>query len=288
MLRIDAHHHLWRYDAEEYAWLTGDLAPLRRDFLAADLLPTMQAAGVQGAIAVQARQTVEETTWLLQTAAETLPIVGVVGWLPLCEAGLPALLERFSRESLLKGLRHIVQAEPAGFMDGVAFRNGLAQIASAGLTYDILIFEHQLDEATRLVDAFPNLQFVLDHLAKPRIGHADVANWAKGIAALARRPNTVCKVSGMVTEAEPGQWSAASLRPFYDTVLEAFTPGRLLFGSDWPVVLARCSYADWLQIAAGWTSELSASEQAAMFGGNAERVYRVAVRHRQQSAGGRP
>lgn len=275
MRSIDSHHHLWRYDPDEYPWLTGDLSALQRDFLAPDLTATLSAAGVQAAVAVQARQTVQETRWLLQTAAETEAIVGVVGWLPLRASDLPARLDEFARDPLLRGLRHVVQTEPAGFMDDAAFRRGLAHVAAAGLTYDLLILENQLEEATRLVDACPNVSFVLDHIAKPRIGSGDPADWATGIAELARRPNTVCKVSGMVTEAPNGEWSAGSLRPYFDAVLEAFTPQRLLFGSDWPVVLARCSYSEWLRIVRSWTENLTSAEQAAIFGDNARRVYRL-------------
>ncbi|GAA3765597.1 amidohydrolase family protein [Terriglobus aquaticus] len=287
MFRIDAHHHLWHYDADEYAWITDDLAPLRRDFVAADLIATLADAGLQGAITVQARQNVKETEWLLQVAAVTPPVLGVVGWLPLRDPALPELLERFSQVALLKGLRHVVQAEPAGFMDDAAFREGLAHVAAAGLTYDLLIVEQQLEEATRLVDAFPQISFVLDHIAKPRMGDGDMTEWSRGIVELARRPNTVCKVSGIVTEASSGAWSAKSLRPYYEVVLDAFTPKRLLFGSDWPVVLARCSYVDWFRIVQGWTADLSAMEQAAIFGENAVRVYGVAKREAATQQGER-
>lgn len=287
MLRVDAHHHLWKYNSSEYGWLEGDLALLRRDFLPAEIFAAMGLAGVGGSVAVQARQSLEETDWLLGLAAEHPLLLGVVGWLPLLDAGLPALLDRYGHEAKLKGLRHVVQAEPAGFMEDSAFNNGIRALRDRALVYDLLIRDDQLEEATQLVDRHPKQMFVLDHLAKPRIAAGELQPWAGRIRELARRENVVCKLSGMVTEADPKHWSAAQLEPYFQTVLESFTPARLLVGTDWPVLCAGCSYAVWWDVVAGWMSALRPDEQAAMMGGTAIRTYGLSTAAALDTAAGR-
>lgn len=271
-VRIDAHHHLWHYTAEEFGWLEGELAQLRRNFLPQHFIDTMRGAEVAGAVTVQARQTVQETDWLLEVATMSSSIVGVVGWLPLADETVSLLLEERLPAQKLCGLRHIVQAEPAGFLDGVAFNRGVSALASSGLAYDILIHQHQLPEAIRFVDRHPHQIFVLDHLAKPLIQSGETEPWATHMRDLARRRNVVCKVSGMVTEAGTG-WTPEQLKPYFDVALEAFTPHRLMIGSDWPVLLAHCDYARWWALVEQWLAPLSAAEQAAMLGGTCLRTY---------------
>ena len=273
MLRVDAHHHLWRYNTAEFDWLQGPLAPLRQDFLATQLREAAQSAGVSGTVAVQARQNVEETDWLLEIASATPLILGVVGWLPLRSADFSALLARYASQPKLRGLRHVVQGEREGFMEGATFRRGITALRGTGLVYDILIHERQLEEATRLVDAHPDQVFVLDHIAKPKIAAGELQPWAKRIQALAQRPNIFCKISGMVTEADPMHWSEEQLRPYFDVVLEAFTPARLMAGSDWPVLLAGTTYQRWWELLAAWMRDLSAEEQAAILGQTTLKAY---------------
>ena len=275
MARIDAHHHLWHYSDEEYGWIDDSMRVLRRDFTPADLAHEMQSAGVDGAVAVQARQTVEETAWLLELAAAHREIRGVVGWLPIAADNFSAELDRVRANPHLKGLRHVVQGEPAGFLDGDAFNRGIASLEPTGLVYDILIFARQLPEAVRFVDRHPRQPFVLDHIAKPDIRNGEIANWSRDIGVLAQRENVTCKISGMVTEADPRHWSAEQLRPYFDVVLEAFGPDRLMIGTDWPVLNVGSAYAEWWRIVEGWVSSLSPSEQAGILGGTAERVYRL-------------
>ncbi len=277
MFRVDAHHHLWHYSAAEYDWLEGDLAPLRRDFMPDDLAKDAGLANVDGAIAVQARQTVAETDWLLQLAAANPMLLGAVGWLPLREPDLPALLEIYREQEWLKGLRHVVQSEPAGFMDDASFNAGISAMRDTSLVYDILIFDRQMQEAIRLVDRHPHQAFVLDHMGKPGIAAGMLQPWADAVRELARRPNVVCKVSGMVTEADPHHWSPDQLKPYFDTVLEAFTPARLMAGTDWPVLLAGCSYQRWWEILSRWIWKLSPDEQTDILGGTAMRTYRLTV-----------
>lgn len=277
MLKIDAHHHLWRYDPQELEWLQGALSPLRRDFTPADLKTELRSARVSGTVAVQARQAEHETRFLLDAASATPEMLGVIGWLPITSPRLSAMLETYADQPLLKGLRHIVQAELDGFMDAPSFSRGVAVLTETGLTYDILIYERQLAEATRLVDRHPNQIFVLDHIAKPRIVTAEMEPWAAHIRTLAERPNVVCKLSGMVTEADPLRWSPAQLHPYFDVVLEAFTPARLVAGSDWPVLLAGCGYAHWWTLIKEWIAPLSHDEQQDILARTAARTYHLSL-----------
>jgi L-fuconolactonase len=276
-MRVDAHHHLWRYTPEEYGWIDDTMQVLRRDFLPEELEREALAVEVQATVAVQARQTVAETAWLLQLAAQSELIRGVVGWLPIAADDFPSALERFDAGPLLKGLRHVVQGEPPGFLDGAEFNRGIAALRGTGLVYDVLIFARQLTEATRFVDRHPQQIFVLDHIAKPEIAAGEIAQWSKDIRELARRENVVCKVSGMVTEADWPQWSPASLKPYFDTVLEAFGPARLMAGSDWPVLTVACTYPRWWQTIAEWIAPLSATEREEIESGTAIRTYKLQV-----------
>jgi L-fuconolactonase len=200
------------------------------------------------------------------------PIRGVVGWLPLAAENFSALLEEVQTPAL-KGLRHVIQAEPAGFMDGKEFNRGVDALLDAGLVYDILIVSQQLTEAIRFVDRHPKQAFVLNHIAKPNIRKHEIETWSRDLHELARRPNVSCKLSGMVTEADTANWSSATLGPYFQVVLEAFGPGRLVVGTDWPVITLGCNYARWWEIVESWIAPLSLADQAAILGQNAVRIY---------------
>jgi L-fuconolactonase len=279
---IDAHVHLWRYATAEYPWIGENDLPIRRDFLPEHLRAAIAASGVNAAIAVQARQTLAETSWLLQLARSEPAILGVVGWLPLGENRVDALLDQLATEPALVAARHVVQEEPdESFLLRPAFARGLRALAVRGLAYDLLVRHHQLAQAVACVDAHPTLRFVLDHAAKPlcrgdRASRDAHAAWAGGIRELARRPNTWCKLSGLATEAGPG-WSAAALAPWVDVLLEAFGPRRLLFGSDWPVCLLSTAHHGWVMAVRELTGRLSGPENAALFGGSAREAYRLAA-----------
>jgi L-fuconolactonase len=272
---IDAHHHLWHFTPEEFDWLEGPLAPLRRDFLPAELASTLAAAGVDGCVTVQARQSLEETRWLLQLASKTPEIKGVVGWVPLIDPNLDGILEAFTPNTNLKGLRHVLQAEPdPDYILRADFNAGIRALTRRNLVYDILIFERHLPQTIQFVDRHPDQIFVLDHIAKPRIADGALEPWATNIRALAQRANVFCKLSGMVTEASP-DWTPARLTPYLDTVVEAFTSVRLLAASDWPVLLPACAYADWFGLLRDFFAAYSPTEQAAIFGQTATDVYRL-------------
>jgi L-fuconolactonase len=272
--RIDAHHHLWRYTPEEYGWITDEMRMLRDDFLPGDLKPLLDRAGIEGTVVVQARQTLEETNWLLEQTEEAPWIRGVVGWAPISSPQFPEVLAGLREKKKLKGLRHLIQDEPNDeFILDKAFNHGIRSMRDSGLVYDIVILARHLAPTLKFVDTHPEQPFVLDHCAKPRIMQDEVEPWGGNIRQLARRPNVVCKISGLVTEADWRRWTAAQLEPYWQVVLTAFGPNRLLFGSDWPVALLACEYQRWVDTLAEWIAPLSEDEREAIWGGNAARVY---------------
>ncbi|RZU42719.1 amidohydrolase family protein [Edaphobacter modestus] len=274
MTIIDAHHHLWRYSREEYGWIDETMLSLRRDFLPEDLTVEMRVAGVEGTIAVQARQTLEETRWLLELADQNEAIRGVVGWAPIASGEFSTTLEEFKGRPKLKGLRHVVQAEPdENYLLRQDFNRGIGMLRGSGLVYEVLIYEHQLPQTIEFVDRHPDQAFVLDHIAKPRIRGRVLEPWAGRMRDLARRENVSCKLSGMVTEADWNGWTLEGLRPYLDVVVEAFGPQRLMVGSDWPVCLVACGYAQWFGVLEEYFAGFSTQELDAVFAGNAARVY---------------
>jgi len=274
-LRVDAHQHFWQYSKDEYGWIDEPMASIRRDFLPDDLRPLLDEAGIDATVAVQARQSLEETEWLLELAAEHDWIAGVVGWVPLASADVQRTLEQLCRSPKFKGVRHVLQAEPDEYFERADFNAGLAKLAKLGLFYDILVVERQLPAAIRLVDRHPDQTFVLDHVAKPRIADGELEPWRANMRELARRPQVTCKISGMVTEADLHHWTGEQLRPYIDVALEAFGPRRLLFGSDWPVCTVAANYQRWVNVVREYTSELSVYEQQAIFGINAIYAYNL-------------
>ena len=274
--RIDAHHHFWQYSEAEYGWISDEMRELRRDFLAGDLQREMAAAGLDGAVTVQARQTLEETRWLLQLAEKHSFLRGVVGWAPLASVDFPRHLEELAAHAKLKGLRHVIQDEPDDdFILGEDFNRGISALAGTGLVYDILIFERHLSAAARFVDRHPNQIFVLDHLAKPLIRQGEISPWRERLRDLAARPHVYCKLSGLATEANWHRWTIDDLRPYFEIALECFGPGRLLAGSDWPVCLLATGYGRWWETLGELISRLTASEQARILGENAVMAYNL-------------
>ena len=274
--RIDAHHHFWHYDPAEYGWIGDEMAAIRRDFLPADLKREIDAAGVDGVVSVQARQTVEETEWLLGMAGQNPFIRGVVGWVPLVSPQAGGELERFAADANLKALRHVLHDEPDdNYMLRDDFNAGVALLKDFNLAYDILIFERHLPQTIEFVDGHPEQVFIVDHIAKPRISRNEVSPWRENIQELAKRRNVYCKISGLVTEADWKAWTAKQLKVYVDVVLSAFGPERTMFGSDWPVCLVACKYARWHGIVSGFVSSLSRDEQERILGGTAIEAYNL-------------
>ncbi|MGB0768578.1 MAG: amidohydrolase family protein, partial [Phycisphaeraceae bacterium] len=274
---LDSHHHLWDYDAEQYPWIPVG-SPLEQSYDLEDLDQHRGAFDVQATVAVQARQTLEETDWLLKHAAANPLCRGVVGWVPLQDGGIGEVLEGYRDQPLLKGVRHVIQDEtdPA-FMLGPAFLNGLQALSWTDLSYDLLVFGHQLPNTIKMVDALPDdMPLVLDHIAKPTIeaGRFD-ERWAEDFAELAKRPNVSCKLSGMATEVRGESWDQATLSPYFDHALDCFGPERLMFGSDWPVALLMTDYPRWVQSVLRAIDTLSDDEQDRILYRNAAAFYRI-------------
>ena len=278
-MRVNSHHHLWRYTHTQYEWIDDRMRVLRKDFLPSHLRKGIDAAGVRATVVIQARSTLEETTWLLELASKCDAIRGVVGWAPILSGEFASILDHLRAEPLLRGLRHVVQGEPIGFLDRTDFNRGIARLRGTKLVYDILISARQLDEAIRFVDRHPRQIFVLDHIGKPDIAGNGFAAWSAAIRELARRENVVCKLSGMVTEADWEHWSPRLLYPYFETVLEAFGSTRLMVGSDWPVLTVACSYTQWWQVVSDWLTPLSTAERRDIEGGVASRIYRLDLNH---------
>lgn len=275
-MRLDAHQHFWRYTAEEFGWLTEEMAELRRDFLPEDLAPELRANGVDGTVAVQARQTVEETSWLLELAAQHAWIRGVVGWVDLRAENVREDLARWAANAKLVGVRHIVQGEPEReFVLREDFQRGIAALEEFGLAYDLLLYPKHLGPALKLVQAFPRQRFVLDHVAKPVIRAGLLEPWATELKALAACENVTCKLSGLVTEAQLKGWVQADFEPYLEVALEAFGPRRVMIGSDWPVCLAGGSYAETTGIVRSFIARLTDAEQGEVLSGTCARAYGI-------------
>lgn len=275
-MRIDSHHHFWKYDPAQYGWISDEMAAIRRDFLPADLEAEIRAAGVDGVVSVQARQSVEETAWLLDLAEANDFIRGVVGWAPLISPRVREDIARFAPNPKLKAVRHVLQGESdENYMLRADFNRGIDALRELNLVYDILIYERHLPQTIRFVDMHRGQVFVLDHVAKPRIRDNILAPWDRNIRELARRPNVYCKLSGLVTEADFRTWTEEQLRPYMEVVLEAFGPSRVMFGSDWPVCRVAVQYVRWHRIVAEFVSGLSPAEQDRVLGGTAVEAYRL-------------
>jgi L-fuconolactonase len=272
-MRIDAHHHLWTLARGDYGWLTPKLAPIYRDFGLAELTPLISAAGIEGTILVQAAPTEAETTFLLDISDGADMVRGVVGWTDFDAENAAARIEALAGRTHLVGLRPMVQdIADDDWLLRPRLTPHFATMAKQNLIFDALVLPRHLPRLLGLVDRHPDLQFVVDHCAKPRLATGDIAAWKDDIARLARRPNVVCKLSGLATEAAPG-WQVADMRPAVDHVLSCFGVERLLWGSDWPVVNLAGGYAKWLAAAETLLAELSDAERAGIFGLNAARIY---------------
>ncbi|MFD4529347.1 amidohydrolase family protein [Streptomyces sp. NPDC058470] len=279
-MTVDAHHHVWDLSVRDQDWITGpELQPLRRNFTIADLEPEARAAGVDRTVLVQTITVAEETPEFLALAAESELIGGVVGWTDLTAPEVAdelARLRELPGGRYLKGIRHQVQGEPdPEWLLRPDVRRGLVALAEAGLVYDLIVQPHQLPSSAKVAAALPELTFVLDHAGKPPIAAGELEPWASDVRALAARPNTVCKLSGMVTEADPAKWTPDDLRPYANTVLDAFGPHRLMFGSDWPVCVLAATYDQVADAARELTAGLSADEREQVFTDTATRVYRL-------------
>ena len=275
-MTIDSHMHFWRYTAAEYAWIESNMTPLQRDFMPADAWSEMQRAGIDACVAVQVRQTLDETRWLLTLADQYSFIAGVVGWVDLRSADVEAQIESVKHPKLV-GVRHIVQAEPDDFLEEDGFRRGIAHLGRHGLAYDILIYARQFRAAIDFATAFPDGRFVLDHLGKPDIRANGFDTWRRDLDRIAALPNVTAKLSGLVTEADWNRWTIEDLHRYVNAALDAFGPDRLMIGSDWPVCTLAGDYDEVLDVVRTAISGRPAEEQDAIFGGTAQRLWKLSA-----------
>jgi len=278
-MKIDAHQHFWVYSSSEYGWIDNQMTVLKRDYLPADLKTELESSGFSGTVAVQARQSVEETRWLLQLASQYDFIKGVVGWFDLCsESELKKQLDEFCKSEKLVGVRHVVHDEPDdNFMLHDEFLKGISLLKEYNLTYDLLLFPKHLPDAKIIVPMFPEQKFVLDHISKPLIKEHIINPWKEDIFRLAKNENVWCKLSGMVTEADLKNWKSDDFSPYLDIVLEAFGPDRLMTGSDWPVCLLAGEYKDVLGIVEEYISGMPEGIQQKILGTNCIDFYGLNV-----------
>ena len=274
---IDAHHHLWKFDPVEYDWIDDSMAVLKKDFLVKELEKTLHNNGFSSSIAVQARQSMEETLWLLELAESTELIKGVVGWIDLKSDTLAQQLDVLASHKKLVGFRHVIQGETdPTFMQNPDFIRGLKMIADRGYRYDLLILASQLSAAAEMLEQVPNLHVVIDHIAKPNIkSRNDFDSWQQGMAVLAHNAKCYCKLSGMVTEADWLNWVSGDFQPYLKTVWDLFGQNRIMFGSDWPVCLVAAEYNQVKTLVIDFINAHGADATPLIMGTNAQDFYRL-------------
>jgi L-fuconolactonase len=274
-MKIDAHQHFWKFDAARDAWITEEMAVLRRDYMPADLHPEFDKAGIDATVVVQTDQSEAETEFLLKIAESDPRVAGVVGWVDLRDPNVEGRLEYFSRFKKLRGFRHVAQSEPDDrFLMREDFLRGIARLCHYGFTYDILIYPKQFEAAAELVAKFPEQKFVIDHMAKPLVRERKIEPWASCMRKIAACRNVFCKLSGLITEADWNAWKPADFKPHLDVVFDAFGTSRLMFGSDWPVCLLAGSYQQVKQL----IGDYATSDHDKIFGLNAAAFYGLAAR----------
>ena len=274
-MRLDAHQHFWEYDAQRDSWIDDSMSVLKSDYLPEQIEPLLKEKELEGCIAVQANQSEKETEFLLALAEAYSFIKAVVGWVDLCSENIEKRLEYYAQNPFLKGIRHIVQAEPENFVLKPEFQRGIGFLSQFNLVYDLLVYPSQLESGIELVSQFPDQKFVLDHCAKPQIKIQEIKKWTRDIRRIAEEENVFCKVSGLVTEADFKNWKPSDFLPYLEVVFDAFGEDRVLYGSDWPVCLLAASYEKTYQLIDDYTIEHSADARRKFFGDNAARIYNI-------------
>jgi len=274
---IDAHVHFWNYHKVRDAWITDEMKLLQRDFLPTDLTNEIKENNVEGIVAVQADPSENETLFLLNLAEKNPVIKGVVGWIDLQNKHVEKKLLYYSNVPIIKGFRHIVQSEPKGFLLNEKFLNGIQYLHNFQFTYDILIYENQLQEAIEFVNKFPSQKFIIDHCAKPSIKNKSIHQWKQLMKIIAQNENVFCKISGLITEAIWNQWNEEAFYPYLDAVFDFFGTGRILFGSDWPVILLSGNYLKWKKLVEQYMDPFSAEQKQKVFRENAIEFYNLTI-----------
>jgi L-fuconolactonase len=270
---IDSHVHFWQYDKKRDSWITDSMKVLKENYLPEQLMLTLKRNDVTGVVAVQADQSEVETRFLAELAKRYSFIKGVVGWIDLRSKDLEKKLQEYSQFPVIKGWRHIVQGEPDDFLLREDFQRGIASLKDFNYTYDILVYAHQLPATAEFVKKFPEHKLVIDHCAKPDIRNKKLEDWKKWMEEIARQPNVYCKLSGLFTEASWKNWSPADFYPYLDVVFKNFGIDRLMFGSDWPVMLLSGMYVQWKSLLEKYMEGFSQDDREKVFAGNARGFY---------------
>ena len=273
-MKIDAHVHFWNYNPIRDSWMEG-MEILQQNYLPENLLPTLSNAGIDSIVAVQAEQSETETLFLKSLADGNPSIKGVVGWVDLLNENIEERLEYFSQYPIIKGFRHIAQGEPEGFLLQENFIRGIKALAKYNYTYDVLVYHHQLSDALKFMQQFPEQAFVIDHCAKPDIKNKNIDRWKKQMNEIALLPNVHCKLSGLLTETNWKQWKAEDFYPYLDVVFNTFGTDKILFGSDWPVMLLSGEYLEWQELLMNYMNHFSKEEKDKVFGLNAVKFYNL-------------
>jgi L-fuconolactonase len=275
-MKIDAHQHFWIYNEKEYSWISEDMSELQRDFLPEDLEGLLQSLDFNGAIAVQARQTLEETSWLLKLAQKYDCIKGVVGWVDLCSPDVTEQLKHFTDNPYPKGIRHVIHDEVDDqFLLREDFQRGISELNNFDLTYDLLLFPKHIPYAIELVETFPKQQFVLDHIGKPDIKNKVISPWKEDLTKLAEHQNVYVKLSGMVTEANLKNWRKENFEAYLDVVFKAFGPNRIMIGSDWPVCTVSNRYETIMEIVLDYVKRFAPESENLILGENCAKFYSI-------------
>ncbi len=276
MKRIDSHQHFWQYNPAEHIWMTDAMQVLKQNFMPADLISLLSQIGFDGCIVVQARQSIEETNWLLKLANENDFVKGVVGWVNLRSPDIDEVLSGYANQKKLVGVMHVVHdEEDDNFMLQPAFQNGIAALKEFNLTYDLLLFAKHIPVALQLVEKFPEQYFVLDHIAKPFISKKEFSPWKEDLKELAKHPNVFCKLSGMVTEAKWNDWKEDDFKQYLDIVTESFGTNRIMIGSDWPVCTLSGNYSSTMSIVINYANQFSKEISDGILGGNCINFYKL-------------
>ncbi|WP_298319512.1 amidohydrolase [uncultured Aquimarina sp.] len=275
-MTIDSHQHFWKYEPVKHSWIDDDMASIRKDFLVEDLQKVYKENSIDGCIAVQADQTLEETDFLIDLASKNSFIKGIVGWVDLRSKNINDILNYYNQFQAVKGFRHVVQGEADhNFILRPEFLRGISALEKYNFTYDILVFPHQLGAVLEFVKQFPNQKFVIDHIAKPYIKDGFYDGWATLMSAIGKLPNVYCKLSGIITEANYKTWTPQQIQPYLELVLKTFGVKKIMFGSDWPVCLVAGTYQEVKQLIMDFIADLSSQEQANILGGNAIQFYNI-------------
>jgi L-fuconolactonase len=273
-MNIDSHVHFWKYDKKRDAWMK-DMKVLQHDFLPEHLALNLKRNEIDGCVAVQADQSELETRFLVEIAKTHDIIKGVVGWIDLSADNIEERLQHFSVNQIIKGYRHVVQAEPAGFLLQENFLRGVSALKKYNYTYDVLIYHHQLPDAVKFVEKLPDQKLVIDHCAKPDIKNKEITEWKKYMQEISKQQNVYCKLSGLFTEAAWKGWSVNEFYPYLDVVFEFFGADRLMFGSDWPVILVSGMYVQWKSLLENYMQNFDPETKEKIFGLNAIQFYNL-------------